>query len=369
MIRKIILENYMSHARTVIEPAVNESGGGLTVLVGPNNCGKSAVVSALQTLAYNASGDYMVRHGEKETKVTVETDDGHVLVWRRSRDSVSYQIDGRQVHRVGRGVPDDLHDLLRLPEVKSAEEGGEEFDVHFGKQKEPIFLLDSSERKAAVFFASSSDAALLMQMQEKHREKTKERERDKRTLEAHLEKVNESLEVLVPANDLSSRLEAVEEEHEKLIGLEKAALLLAEDLKSLESQARQSSAQGLRVKALTPLKRPPELKETASLERLLERLEEIGDESARESAKLEALSLLAEPPKIEPTTSLETLLRGWEKAFADLKDQESQLKDLERQLVETKDLILEWARANPACPTCGMEINADRLLYLGHAHG
>ena len=62
MIRSITLENYMSHARTVIEPA-----GGLTVLVGENNCGKSAVVSALQTLCHNENGDYMVRHGAGES--------------------------------------------------------------------------------------------------------------------------------------------------------------------------------------------------------------------------------------------------------------------------------------------------------------
>jgi hypothetical protein len=31
MIRKIVLENYMAHVRTVIEPAQ-----GLTVLIGPN---------------------------------------------------------------------------------------------------------------------------------------------------------------------------------------------------------------------------------------------------------------------------------------------------------------------------------------------
>ena len=43
MITRITLENYMSHARTVIEPA-----GGLTVIVGPNNCGKSAIASALR---------------------------------------------------------------------------------------------------------------------------------------------------------------------------------------------------------------------------------------------------------------------------------------------------------------------------------
>jgi len=66
----------MSHSSTVIEPAK-----GLTVLIGPNNCGKSAVVSALDTLCNNPSGDYMLRHGKKEAQVTVETDDNHIITW------------------------------------------------------------------------------------------------------------------------------------------------------------------------------------------------------------------------------------------------------------------------------------------------
>ena len=77
LIRRIELRNYMSHARTVIDLAE-----GLTVLVGPNNCGKSAIVSALQTLCQNTTGDYMRRHGERECSVRVATDDGHVLEWR-----------------------------------------------------------------------------------------------------------------------------------------------------------------------------------------------------------------------------------------------------------------------------------------------
>ncbi len=45
MLRRIILESFMSHAHTVIDLA-----DGLTVLTGPNNCGKSAVVAALRIL-------------------------------------------------------------------------------------------------------------------------------------------------------------------------------------------------------------------------------------------------------------------------------------------------------------------------------
>src|SRR6266550_1674368 len=106
MITRITLENYMSHAKTVIEPAP-----GLTVILGPNNCGKSAIASALQTLCGDHDGDFMVRHGV-------------------------------EIHRANRGnLPDDLHTLLRLPKVLHPN-GEKEFDVHFAHQKSPIFLID-----------------------------------------------------------------------------------------------------------------------------------------------------------------------------------------------------------------------------------
>jgi exonuclease SbcC len=98
MIRRITLQNYMAHTYTVIEPSE-----GLTVLVGPNNCGKSAVVSALQTLCNNASGDYMVRHDEKEAQITVETDDDHSAKagssWERDKAKPSGVSRRRQIFR------------------------------------------------------------------------------------------------------------------------------------------------------------------------------------------------------------------------------------------------------------------------------
>src|SRR5262249_51871634 len=155
---------------------------------------KSAVVSALETLCNNASGDCMVRHDEKEASVTVETDDGHTFVWRR-RKTVSYVIDGREIDRLNRDVPEDLHKLLRLPKV-DAGENGDPFDIHFGTQKSPIFLLNESKNRAALFFASSSDAAILLEMQRRHRNKVKERKSDEKRLKGEIERLDAELDAL-----------------------------------------------------------------------------------------------------------------------------------------------------------------------------
>ena len=62
MIRKIVLFNFMAHANTELRLA-----DGLTVLVGPNNIGKSTVEVALKTLARNTNSNFVMQHEQKES--------------------------------------------------------------------------------------------------------------------------------------------------------------------------------------------------------------------------------------------------------------------------------------------------------------
>src|ERR1700749_1604563 len=124
MIRKIILENYMAHVHTVIEPVQ-----GLTVLIGPNNCGKSAIIHALEIICYNSdAADYAIRHGAKKAVVTVETQDAdgitHTIEWWRTKTTAGYRIDNREISGLGRGrIPDDLHQYMRMPMIESGAGG------------------------------------------------------------------------------------------------------------------------------------------------------------------------------------------------------------------------------------------------------
>ncbi len=103
MIRKIVLENYMAHIRTVIEPAQ-----GLTVLIGPNNCGKSAIIHALEMICYNSdAADYAIRHGAKKAVVTIETQDEdgsiHTIGWWRTAKSAATSSTDARFPAWGRG--------------------------------------------------------------------------------------------------------------------------------------------------------------------------------------------------------------------------------------------------------------------------
>ncbi len=293
MIRRIVLENYMSHAHSVIEPA-----DGLTVLIGPNNCGKSALVSALQTLACNLTGDYMVRHGERETSVTVETDDGHTIAWRRKGSTVSYVVDGEEIHRLRGGTPERLDEWLRLPRVKSEEGGDDEFDIHFGTQKAPIFLLNESERRAAMFFAASSDAAKLLQMQKRHCEKVKDSKRERDGLAEDLVRLDAELRALAPIGDLATRLQLAEQQHESLCTLGEQLDRLSSELKALERERADVARRQAELDVLDPLDRPPDFAAVAPLESLIESTEAAGRRVAARSHEIAVLAPLCEPPAL-----------------------------------------------------------------------
>lgn len=360
MITHIELTNFMSHTRTVIEPSP-----GLTVLIGPNNCGKSAVVAALQILCHNENSTYVTRHGEKECSVVVKTSDGHEVRWGR-KNSPSYVINGQKFDRLrGSGLPDELHQALRLPKVDAGE--ANEFDVHFGTQKSPIFLLGSSEATAARFFASSSDAVHLVAMQRRHKEKHSQAKGKKQELEARSRALNEELEALQPVVDVDERLSraelAYQELQEQAKNLESLLTLERKFCKQLDEIAHRAAE----VEAVSSLLPPPSLTPTEAIEQLLLGLAQSGAAVSRLTALQEALAPLPSPPELGNVTALNESLSGiiaeshrYARAEADLQE----LKRLESppQLQETDLLEGTIARMKRATSTLSESAEQEGVL-------
>jgi exonuclease SbcC len=302
MLRRIVLENYMSHVRTVIEPADS-----LTILVGPNNCGKSAVVSALQTLCSNLTGDYMVRHGARECSVTVDTTEGHSITWQRRGSTVSYVIDGEEISRLRGGVPERLHDLLRLPAVRSAEDSEDEFDIHFGTQKAPIFLINEPERRAAMFFAASSDAALLMQMQKRHTEKVKDCRRERDRLETESSRLDRELTTLSPLEELARRLQSLEHDYETLGGLDEQLGRLDAALLTIAREQNNWSRRCSELAVLDPLQPPYTPIDTDPLRLLTGTIATSIERLAMETDESRVMAQLREPPILSDAMAIESM--------------------------------------------------------------
>lgn len=89
-IKSIFLEDFQSHAKAKIELA---GPGGLTVIVGPTDSGKTAIVRALRLLFYNIpQGTDYIRVGRSTATIAVELADGTKVVRERSRSINRYRI-------------------------------------------------------------------------------------------------------------------------------------------------------------------------------------------------------------------------------------------------------------------------------------
>ncbi len=291
MIRRIELLNFMSHARTVIEPA-----DGLTVLVGPNNCGKSAVVAALQILCHNETSTYVMRHGERECSVTVETSEGQVVQWRR-RKSPAYFVDGVELSRLERSeVPDEVMRALRLAKVSS--DGSREFDVHFGEQKSPVFLLDQSGSHAAQFFASSSDAASLVEMQKLHQQKMSDARKERIRLDAEAERLARDLAILTEADPIGVSMQEAEAQFGALERRSAGVVQLTGDLRFLNAANGKLEHRGAEASALVLVRPPPTLESTEPLARLVGQLIQTTAEQRCQAALAAAIVQLRPAPAL-----------------------------------------------------------------------
>jgi exonuclease SbcC len=302
VIRRITLENFMSHKHTVLDLA-----DGLTVLVGPNNCGKSAVVSALEALCTNPPSSYAIRHGEGAARVTVETDDGHTITWERKKGNAAYLINGRPVHRLGQGKPpDDLHEKLRLPLV-ALDDRADTVNIHFGEQKSPIFEVLSDRAKAASFFASSSDASRLLEMQRLHRDRVRQSTIRRNTLEMEQRRLAQEEAILAPSEDLQQRAAAIAKEHEGILKARAEAEAMAVTTAQFLAFEAQITHHRREVRALQKTQEPPVLADTARLHEACWRIAKGLEFLRHESEKRRALDPLKQPPECLKTETLATL--------------------------------------------------------------
>jgi len=304
VIKKLILHNFMSHSHSEIELS-----GGLTVLNGPNNCGKSAIVAAFDVLCNNLSGDFMVRHGAKECYVTVELDDENVVTWRRKGRVTNYEINGREVHRLGRGgVPDDLHQILRMPQIQHPGRQSDPFEIHLAHQKAPIFLLDQPGSRAAMFFASSSDAEKLLRMQQRHRRKVRDARQTLNQKRVDVGALATKRDILQPIGEIDALANRSLTEERALAEIAQKRELATQLLMSLGRAATRREHVASEVKSLQPLATPPKLHNTGALHALITQTAQALDRLDRTASVERAFARLAPPPPLANTRSLSVLV-------------------------------------------------------------
>ena len=395
VIERIELENFMSHRHTVIEPA-----RGLTVLIGPNNCGKSAVVAALQILSHNDNSTYVLRHETGKCRVSVTTDEGDAIVWRRGKNGgPAYEVNGNTFDRLkSAGQPEILDSTLRLPKVQCDRD---EVDIHFGEQKSPVFLVRDSARTAADFFASSSDAGRMMKMQSLHKQKVRDAKRELKADSSKRDELTQQLQLLEPVSDLEKNYQQCCQLGTEMQGLQGAitelqSLMVQGNQMTIEHRQLELKQECLReldpvpvlqpadqlervvtdlgrlntvvsglqqeYECLVSLEEPPRLESCSELAVLVQQLDHSISVTQRYSRVTELLASVEAPPELQSSTELQELWTEMLQRNNESDELQKKYSKMTDQLADTEAEILDWARRNPSCPTCGNSIDSDGLL-------
>ena len=106
---KILVDSFQSLSHVALDAT------GLTVLVGPSNRGKSALIRAIQGALFNLGGSYFVRKGSSSTQVTLDevptTHGGGLdLEWRKGKTTNEYTVNGEEYKKFGKGTPAPITD-------------------------------------------------------------------------------------------------------------------------------------------------------------------------------------------------------------------------------------------------------------------
>lgn len=141
MIKKVVIENFQSYTKIELAPAGN---GQLTVITGPSDSGKTAILRALRWLFVNEpQGDDFIRVGATFARVTAEyegfDEGGGVVVRHRTSGGTNrYIVNGEKLEGFGRGgVPLEVKEITGVRPVKI---GDLEFNLNIAEQLSGPFL-------------------------------------------------------------------------------------------------------------------------------------------------------------------------------------------------------------------------------------
>lgn len=135
-IKKITIENFQSHKKTV----VNFAGSGqLTIITGPSDGGKTAILRALRWVFYNApSGIDFIRVGTTFARITIEYENGDIVArWRSNGGINRYLVNGNTFEGFGSAVPLEVQEVTGIRPVTI---GDMEIDLNLASQLQGPFL-------------------------------------------------------------------------------------------------------------------------------------------------------------------------------------------------------------------------------------
>jgi exonuclease SbcC len=141
-IKQLVLDDFQSHAHTVIDFHPN-----FNVLVGTGHSGKTSIIRALSCLLYGDWDSSWVRTGAKFCKITLTTSDGNTVVREKGEGVNRYTLkvpgQAEQLYEhFGIEIPQDIQKVLK---IFAAQIDRTEFlRLNMATQHEPLFMLSKT---------------------------------------------------------------------------------------------------------------------------------------------------------------------------------------------------------------------------------
>lgn len=198
MISRLSIKHFQSHKNTVLDfsPGVN-------VLIGQSDCGKTAILRALQWVLTNKpAGTSFISNfaGDKaEASVTLECD-GHCIIRARNKGSVNfYSVDGTLLKAFGAGEPpEEVRDIAKM------------FPINISYQLDAPFLLSGSAGEVARYFNQISGLDKIDTALSNVASQLSAHKRDKQLVETALEDLKTQIATYSTLGQLEAQLLVVE---------------------------------------------------------------------------------------------------------------------------------------------------------------
>lgn len=142
-IKKVILENFQSHKYSEVE-----FDSQLNIIVGASDSGKTAIFRGIKWVLYNEPlGDFFIREGDTDCRVTIILNDGVKVERFRSKSKNSYHLyipnkEEMIFEGFGHGVPYEISQAIGIKRINLDQDKTR--SVNLAEQLDGAFLLSES---------------------------------------------------------------------------------------------------------------------------------------------------------------------------------------------------------------------------------
>ena len=324
---------------------------GVNAIVGPSDCGKSAILRALRWVLFNDQpGEAYRRHGSDKTEVTVVPDKSPVDITRlRSNKDNSYIDDEQTFDKVKNDVPEQIAKLINMD------------DINVQKQMDAPFLLSENPpevgrvlNRAAGIDDIDTCMSKVNSMERETSKELKIRTKDLEDLDTELSKYRRLPDIdallgtaeildrslknnMTKTNSLKEVLATLETIEESITKLEPLAAVSLKEVSSLYNKHRETESEINDISS-----------DIEMLKELGTKIDGFGDTSSLSADIQEAIKINTK--LMSDDKSIETL----EQLLSDIEDVDDDHKDKKKQLAGHEK---EFKKLMPdTCPLCQQEI-------------